>query len=611
MVQPTSRSTPSTSGRARPGLRKNGHVTTNASVTDISPPMKTKIPRGKKTATPRARTRLRDTPSVLIAADELGRLQQNLRMAMETIATLRQEEPNGAAGEQARSEANTDQPYRLYVERMQEGAVTLAPDGLILHCNPRFAEMLGMPLDRVTGSNIFRFIPVEAWRRLEEVFKDRLEVVKYETVLRSGTDSGRPITLSASRFSSADTSRICLLVADLIVQKEKEDLRLAKEAAERSSAAKDEFLAALSHELRTPLTPALMAATVLEKDTGLPETARSDISLIRRNIELEARLIDDLLDLTLITHGKLTLQTDEINLHTSLNRAIEGCQGDARLKRLNIQIELNAKQTIIMGDPVRVQQACWNVLRNAVKFTAERGTISISTGNDDHNHIWVRITDSGRGFTYDQAARIFDPFEQGDRHITRQFGGLGLGLAITRSIMHAHGGGIEGQSPGLNQGATFTLRFPLARAIAKKKSEKPAARSPAQPSGLNILLVDDHKDTRVCIQRLLEANSHRVTSAGTAHDALGLAETSKFDLIISDLGLPDLSGYELMHRLHTRFNLPGIALSGYGMEADQVQSREAGFQYHLTKPVSFDRLKSFVAEFAASREDAPETASSP
>ena len=570
--------------------------------------MKTKIFRGKKKPAPR-RSRAASRPSHLISAEELGRLHENLRPALEAVAAARRGELNLAAGDQARSPAGAEPPYRLYVERMQEGAVTVAADGLILYCNRRFAEMLTLPPERVTGSNLIRFLPVEAWRRLGDVIKDGRELVKYETVLRSGADSGRPVNLAASRFSTGDASLMVLVVTDLLPQKEKEDLRLAKEAAERSSAAKDEFLAALSHELRTPLTPALMAATMLEKDTGLPETARSDISLIRRNIELEARLIDDLLDLTLITHGKLSLQTDEINLHTSLNRAIEICQGDARLKRLNMQIELNARQTLIIGDPVRVQQACWNVLRNAVKFTTERGTISIVTGNDDHNHIWVRVTDTGRGFTHDQAARIFDPFEQGDRHITRQFGGLGLGLAITRSIMHAHGGGIEGQSPGLNQGATFTLRFPLAR-VTGRKSEKPAPRAAAPSSGLNILLVDDHKDTRVCIQRLLEANSHRVTSAGTAHDALGLAETGRFDLIISDLGLPDLSGYELMHRLHTRFNLPGIALSGYGMEADQAQSREAGFQYHLTKPVSFDRLKSFVAEFAAGREGVPEAITS-
>ncbi|MDB6165728.1 MAG: hypothetical protein JWQ83_868, partial [Lacunisphaera sp.] len=400
-------------------------------------------------------------------------------------------------------------------------------------------------------------------------------------------------------------SMMCLVVTDLTSQKEKEDMRLAKEVAEKGSAAKDDFLAALSHELRTPLTPALMAATVLETDPSLPESVRSDISLIRRNVELEARLIDDLLDLTLISHGKLVLQSDRINLHTCLNRALEIIQADARQKRLTLQISLDAHNTAIIGDEVRVQQVCWNVLRNALKFTPERGTISITTGNDTHHNVWIRISDSGIGFTYDQAAKIFEAFEQGGRNITRQFGGLGLGMAITRSILHAHGGGIEAQSPGLNQGATFTLRFPLARDAARKPGATAARPGGARNQGLNILLVEDHKDTRACIQRLLEASHHRVASAGTAHAALELAETSRFDLVISDLGLPDLSGHELMKRLHQRFGLPGIALSGYGMDHDMVQSRAAGFKYHLTKPVSFDRLKSFVAEFGENREPDP------
>jgi PAS domain S-box-containing protein len=549
----------------------------------------------------------------LISAEDLNQLQENLREAQETLNAIRRGEVdavivNGDRGDQVYSLASADQPYRVYIERMQEGAVTISAEGLILYCNRRFAEMLGSPLDKVIGSSLASHLVPEAWKRIATVFGNQGEVVKCESTLRREADSGLPVNLTASRLTVDGPPVMCLVVTDLTAQKEKEDLRLAKEVAERSSTAKDDFLAALSHELRTPLTPALMAATVLEKDVALPETARSDISLIRRNIELEARLIDDLLDLTLISHGKLTLQTDEINLHASLNRAIEVCQGDARQKRLNMQIELSARRTHIIGDPVRVQQACWNVLRNAVKFTPERGTISITTGNDDHNNVWIRVTDSGIGFTHDQATRIFDPFEQGGRHITRQFGGLGLGLAITRSIMHAHGGGIETQSPGLNQGATFTLRFPLAATANRKTASQPVRPAKEHQPGLNILLVEDHKDTRICIQRLLEASAHRVTSAGTAHDALHLAESSQFDLVISDLGLPDLSGHELMRRLNTRYDVPGIALSGYGMEHDLAQSREAGFKYHLTKPVSFDRLKSFVAEFAAKRDAVPEVA---
>jgi PAS domain S-box-containing protein len=572
-----------------------------------TPPKKNRRP-----APPKSRPAPAGAAPQASSTDALNHLQATLSEVQATLDALRGRAADaGSAGgdhDDVSRAMDPGQPCRVYIERMQEGAVTVSAEGVVLFCNPRFAEMLGQPLDRVINSNLSKCLTPESWNRIAGVFAGQADVVKCETTLRRDADSGLPVMLTASRLSPENRAIMCVVVTDLTAQKEQEDLRRAKEVAERSSAAKDDFLAALSHELRTPLTPALMAATVLEKDTSLPETARSDISLIRRNIELEARLIDDLLDLTLITHGKFSLQTDEINLHTCLNRAIEICQGDARLKRLNMQIELNARKTLITGDAVRVQQVCWNILRNAVKFTAERGTIAIITGNDDHNNVWVRITDTGIGFTHDRAARIFDPFERGDRHHARQFGGLGLSLAITRSIMHAHGGGIEAQSAGLNQGASFTLRFPLARA-AKAKPGKTTPRAPAETSGLNILLVEDHKDTRVCIQRLLEASAHRVTSAGTAQDALGLAENSQFDLVISDLGLPDLSGHELMERLHTRFNLPGIALSGYGMETDLAHSRAAGFKYHLTKPVSFDRLKNFIAEFAAKREPVSEVSS--
>jgi PAS domain S-box-containing protein len=558
------------------------------------------------------RTKARARPGrarPLISAIELQRLQESLREAQETLNAIRSGEVDavmvsGENGDQVYSLAGAEQPYRVYIERMQEGAVTVSADGLILYCNRRFADMLGLPLERVISTSLPGRLTPEAWQRLEAVFGHGRDMVKYETVLQNEHNSGLPVNLTASRLSLNGPTMMCLVVTDLTAQKDQEDLRLAKEVAEKANVAKDDFLAALSHELRTPLTPALMAATVLEKDTGLPESVRSDISLIRRNIELEARLIDDLLDLTLITHGKLVLQTDEINLHTSLSRAIEICQADARQKRISLQIALNARHTHVIGDPVRVQQVCWNVLRNAVKFTPERGTIALSTGNDAHNHVWIRVTDTGVGFTYDEATRIFEPFEQAGRHITRQFGGLGLGLAITRSIMHAHGGGIEGSSSGPNQGATFTLRFPLSAGAARKTA--PAAAIPAaQGPGLNILLVEDHKDTRVCIQRLLEATSHRITSAANALTALELAENTRFDLVISDLGLPDLTGHELMRRLHARFGIPGIALSGYGMENDLAASRQAGFKFHLTKPVSFERLKSFVAEFTANRENTP------
>jgi PAS domain S-box-containing protein len=574
--------------------------------------MKPKPSRSKSRAAP-PRRRARKRPSAagdgrFVPYSEMVALQENLRVAQETLDAIRSGEVdavvvNGTNGAQVYSLAGADQPYRVYVERMQEGAATIGRDGLILYCNRRFAEMLGRPLERVISSSLPHHLNPEAWHKLGDVFAHGTEVVKYETTLAPADPAApaRPVNLTASRLPLEGPPMMCLVVTDLTAQKEQEAQRLARDLAEKANAAKDDFLAALSHELRTPLTPALMAATVLEKDTSLPESVRSDIALIRRNIELEARLIDDLLDLTLITHGKLSLQTSAINVHTCLHRAIEVIQADARQKRVTLQIELGAQQTEVIGDPVRVQQVCWNVLRNAVKFTPARGLISLTTGNDEHGRIWIRVTDTGIGFPMERAQSIFEAFEQGGRHVTRQFGGLGLGLAITRSIMHAHGGGVEGVSAGHNRGATFTLRFPLAPATSRK-SARPAPPPEPERRGLAILLVEDHKDTRACVQRVLQANGHRITAAADAQAALTAAAAAPFDLIISDLGLPDLTGHELMRRLRAHTNAPAIALSGYGMENDLEQSRAAGFKHHLTKPVSFDQLKSYVAEIAAQRE---------
>ena len=548
-----------------------------------------------------------------VSVRELATLHESLRIAQETLDAIRSGEVDavivsGANGDQVYSLAGAEQPYRVYVERMQEGAVTVSADGLVLYCNRRFADMLGQPLERVIGSSLREHLPAEAWSQLRHVFDHGSEMAKYETTLGPAAD-GLPVNLTGSRLTLDGPVMMCLVVTDLTAQKEKEGLRLAKEVAEKANGAKDEFLAALSHELRTPLTPALITAAALEKNLTLPESVRLDLALIRRNVELEARLIDDLLDLTLITHGKLSLQAGAVDLHASLNRAIEIVQADARAKQVSLQVRLGATHTALHGDPVRIQQVCWNVLRNAVKFTPAHGVVTVTTGNENEHEAWVRVTDTGIGFTPEQAGRMFTAFEQGSRHITRQFGGLGLGLAITRSIMAAHGGSIDATSPGPGRGATFTLHFPLAAVVAKKAGKTPAAKVPATRS-LRILVVEDHPDTRLCIQRLLEASRHRITAVPNAQKALEAAENTRFDLVVSDLGLPDLTGHELMRRLRARSNIPGIALSGYGMATDVAQSRDAGFTHHLTKPVSLDQLKSFVAEFAAQADHMPEAVGS-
>ncbi|EDY16588.1 histidine kinase [Chthoniobacter flavus Ellin428] len=431
---------------------------------------------------------------------------------------------------------------------------------------------------------------------ISSVIRDGHDVVKHECQLQCGEGSVLPVHLAASVLPQEDQIVICLVVTDLSLQRGQEELRMAKEVAERANVAKDSFLAALSHELRTPLTPALMSLLALEREEGLPEFVRAELAMIRRNIELETRLIDDLLDLTRIANGKLELHTAAVDLHAILARAVEICRPAIDAKQQRLVLHLHAQQTGSVGDAVRLQQVLWNLLRNAVKFTPTGGTINVTSENLDGGMLQFEVRDTGIGFEPEAESKLFQAFEQSGRGITRQFGGLGLGLTISRSIVEAHGGTIYGRSDGPGSGAVFTVTLPL-RNGAVSKPVRPAAADGVLESrrGLEILIVEDHMDTRTTLQRLLERRGYKVTAATSAEEALAAAGAAQFDLVISDLGLPDMTGNELMALLRDRHGLLGIAVSGYGMEEDVNRSRDAGFVHHLTKPIQLDRLTELIA----------------
>ncbi len=539
----------------------------------------------------------------LVHSKKLEQLQDKLREAQETLDAIRNGEVDavvvsGAHGNQVYSLAGAEHPYRVYVEQMQEGAVTVAPDGLVLYCNQRLADMLNMPLERVISTKFSGYLSEDSWQNIAHVFKNGEGMVKHEAFLRGSNGDELPVYLTAKRFPIDGQDAMCLVVTDLTAHKEKTRLVVEKELAEKANATKDAFLAALSHELRTPLTPVLMSVTAMEGDKNLPEATRQEISMIRRNIELEARLIDDLLDLTRIARGKLELHVGPLDFHSILQRAIEICRTDSDAKKQIIHFHLLARKTRTEGDAVRLQQAIWNLMRNAVKFTPAGGLITVTTLDGPHDHIRLKIADTGIGFEESVSERLFKAFEQGDRNITRQFGGLGLGLAITQSIVRSHGGRVRGESKGHGKGATFTLDLPL-RAPDPGQSSKSPEKAAAADSGkrsLRLLLVEDHQDTRKSMEFLLRRHKHQVTSAGNARDALELAAQHEFDLVISDLGLPDQSGIELMKQLRDTYGLQGIGVSGYGMEEDIAESHAAGFTCHLVKPVSIDQLRRAIAE---------------
>ena len=389
----------------------------------------------------------------------------------------------------------------------------------------------------------------------------------------------------------------------------------AKERAEVASRAKDNFLAALSHELRTPLTPVLMTAAAMREDERLPADVREELGMIERNIALEARLIDDLLDLTRITKGKLTLRAETCDVHSLIGLVIEILRDEAQSKPVAIDVELAAKRSGLRGDPARLQQVFWNLLRNAIKFTPTGGRVAIRTRDETAERLRIEISDTGIGLAPEALETIFRPFEQAGPEGEHRFGGLGLGLAIARAIVDLHGGVIRAESGGPGAGATFIVELPRVGDQATGVSH-PVTRSqpleghdrPDGPSGppLRLLLVEDHEPTLAVLKRLLVRAGHEVVTAVSVLSALAAAEAGQFDVVISDLGLPDGTGLEVIGKLRAlQPRLRGIALSGYGMDHDLQRSLEAGFAIHLVKPVDFTQLQRALREVARERDDLP------
>ncbi|MBD2612746.1 MAG: response regulator [Nostoc sp. ZfuVER08] len=390
---------------------------------------------------------------------------------------------------------------------------------------------------------------------------------------------------------------------------------------------KDEFLAVLSHELRSPLNPILGWAKILQ--TTQPDTAKSKYALetIERNAKLQAQLIEDLLDVSRILQGKLSLNTLAVNLTFTIKAALETVRLAAEAKSIQIETIFEPNVGEILGDPARLQQVIWNLLANAIKFTPQGGRVKVQlskvageVGGREQgaggakeeitnaqcpipnaqspvlSYAQVTVSDSGRGISGDFLPYVFDYFRQADGTTTRKFGGLGLGLAIVRHLVELHGGTIEAASPGEGQGSTFTVKLPLI-AAAKLNQDDTASdnSSDLNLNGLQALLVDDDRDSREFIAFLLEHYGVQVTEANSASEALSSLGQTKFDLLISDIGMPDVDGYTLIRQIRKHSpdrggEIPAIALTAYAGESDRQQALAAGFQEHISKPIEPEEL---------------------
>ena len=364
-------------------------------------------------------------------------------------------------------------------------------------------------------------------------------------------------------------------------------LEAQKALLEAANRTKDNFLAMLSHELRTPLSPVLLAVENLQKQWLKNDETAAALEIIRRNIRVERHLIDDLLDVTRISQGKLALNLTSVNAHGQIRNVVETCRSEWAGKKIRMQLDLKASDRFVVADEARFQQIVWNLVQNAIKFSRDEGEIRISTANESPGELTITIQDHGVGIEAEEINRIFNPFEQGEHSLKRRFGGLGLGLAISKSLAEAQSATLTAMSEGLNQGATFRLKIATSALIAHDGTISLPSKAKVRWV-LRILLVDDHIDTCTVMGKLLAARGHTVTVAHDMKSALERIEAGGFDVLISDVGLPDGTGTELISKSKNR--LVGIAMSGFGTDADARRSLQAGFSQHLIKPVTMEKL---------------------
>ncbi len=484
--------------------------------------------------------------------------------------------------------------------------------------NRPYAERFGRAPAELVGLTVAEVIGPKAYEIVRPYLDAALagQRVEFEAELpyeRLGLRWMR-VVHEPERTPNGEVVGLVAVITDITSRKRAErEMEETRDRAIAASRAKDEFLAALSHELRTPLNPVLLLASEAARDASLPARVRADFEVVRKNVELEARLIDDLLDLTRITQGKLALSLGTQPLQPILEDALNTIRPEIAQKSLAFTCDFAAGGALVRGDAVRLQQVLWNILKNAVKFTPDGGQITVRSWVDPIKRVAaVEVADSGIGMTAAELDRVFNAFAQGE-HATsggsHRFGGLGLGLAISKMLAELHDGSIRAESAGRDCGAQFVLELPLAAAPDRRSESDrrvgaappegappPAAAGPPAGGHRRILLVEDHEPTRNALAQLLARRGHAVTACGTVAEARAAATQGAFDLLISDVGLPDGNGLELMAEMQRQGpEIAGIALTGYGMDHDLVRTQSAGFAVHLTKPVTIQSLDRALA----------------
>jgi PAS domain S-box-containing protein len=496
--------------------------------------------------------------------------------------------------------------YSLVVQEMLDAIIVLDAWGRIAGVNRAALRLIGR-LDKDIIGLAADVIP--GWLRIPEHLS-RLEGAA-ELSYRLDADFRAPGSTYDVRVSRFPRSRVpgwLVIIRDISAQSRAEAERTARIAAEQANWAKDSFLAKLSHELRTPLTPVLAITSATLDQTSIPPELRSSLEIVQRNVHLEARLIDDLLEQSLITLGKLRLRTELVDAHRLLHLSLENCAEFVRNADLIAGLDLGATNGLIAADPGRLQQVFSNLIVNAARYSPARSHLTIRTRNIAADALEIEFQDEGRGLESSQLEEIFEPFIQANADGAERGPGLGLGLSIGRSIVESHGGSIVAESAGPGRGATFRIVLRTAdpsevATMDRQRStgaivEETAIPVPEEAGNAcrptTILLVEDNPDSLNALAKSLSLLGYEVRPANSLRTALAAAAQDGYDLIVSDLELGDGTGVELLSSLGPSRSAPAIALTGYGSDDDRKLCLEAGFDLHIVKPVQTRQLNEAI-----------------
>ncbi|MBD2196556.1 MULTISPECIES: MASE1 domain-containing protein [Calothrix] len=552
--------------------------------------------------TERAKTQV----TLAVERVKLGEYQARAKLSEKLIylndslvaTNIRLEESNREKDELLQREKSLRQRLANILESMTDAFIAVNQDWQITYINQQAVNIIGVDADRILGNNFWEQWPDSHGTPFEREYRHALtegipvhfeafcerDCKWFEAHAYPGEDGLGIFFRNITRRKQAEVEREQLLTRE----------QAARAEAEKANRLKDEFLAVLSHELRTPLNPILGWVSLIKMYKYEGEKLFRGLEIIERNAKLQIQLIEDLLDVSRIQQGKMVLNIQPVNLAKTITTALETMHLALEAKNIQIKTSLDSHIGLVAGDIARLQQIFWNLLSNAVKFTPSGGQIEVRLEQVD-SHAVIQVKDNGKGISLDFLPHVFEYFRQADGTITREFGGLGLGLAIVRHLTELHGGTVQVESQGEGTGATFTVNLPLMPKQSQISANERTLNNHENLAGLRILVVDDDRDTGEFITIMLENLGASVTAVTSAGEALEIIAKSRPDLLLSDISMPGIDGYMLIRLIRAMppeqgGKIPAIALTAFAGEMNQKQAIAAGFQMHLSKPVELEKL---------------------